>query len=273
MLELRDNTPSLSLFPRAMTLAYTVSGLLVGLLVGLTGVGGGSLMTPLLTLMFGFSPATAVGTDLAFASLTKGVGTIAHRSHGHIRWDIVKRLCLGSLPAALVTVLVLKSVGTLDAEWMHIIRVTIGVSVILTVISLLFRQRVLGWLARNPRYRLQGTVLAAATVFVGVVLGVLVTVSSIGAGAVGATLILILYPELKSAEVAGTDIAYAVPLTAVAGLGHMYLGTIDWNLLSLLVGSIPGIWLGARLSKNLPERLVRGALAATLTVTAIKLVS
>lgn len=257
-----------------MTLAYTVSGLLVGLLVGLTGVGGGSLMTPLLTLMFGFSPATAVGTDLAFASLTKGVGTIAHRSHGHIRWDIVKRLCLGSVPAALVTVIVLKMAGNLDAEWMHLIRVTIGVSVILTVISLLFRHRVLGWLARNPRYRLQGTTLAVATVIVGVVLGVLVTVSSIGAGAVGATLILILYPELKSAEVAGTDIAYAVPLTAVAGLGHMYLGTIDWNLLlSLLVGSIPGIWLGARLSKNLPERLVRGALAATLTITAIKLVS
>ena len=135
-------------------------------------------------------------------------------------------------------------------------------------------QRVLGWLAANPRYRLQGSALAVATIIVGAVLGVLVTVSSIGAGAVGATLILILYPELKSAEVAGTDIAYAVPLTAVAGLGHMYLGTIDWNLLvSLLVGSIPGIWLGARLSKNLPERLVRGALAATLTVTAIKLVS
>lgn len=190
-----------------MTLAYTVSGLLVGLLVGLTGVGGGSLMTPLLTLMFGFSPATAVGTDLAFASLTKGVGTIAHRSHGHIRWDIVKRLCLGSLPAALVTVFVLKTAGNLDAELTHLIRLTIGVSVILTVISLLFRQRVLGWLAANPRYRLQGSVLAVATIIVGAVLGVLVTVSSIGAGAVGATLILILYPELKSAEVAGTDIA------------------------------------------------------------------
>ena len=153
-----------------MTLAYTVSGLLVGLLVGLTGVGGGSLMTPLLTLMFGFSPATAVGTDLAFASLTKGVGTIAHRSHGHVRWDIVKRLCLGSLPAALITVIVLKNAGNLDAEWMHVIRVTIGVSVILTVISLLFRQRVLGWLARNPRYRLQGSTLAVATIIVGVVL-------------------------------------------------------------------------------------------------------
>ncbi|QOK95861.1 sulfite exporter TauE/SafE family protein [Ralstonia pseudosolanacearum] len=257
-----------------MTLAYTLSGLLVGLLVGLTGVGGGSLMTPLLTLMFGFSPATAVGTDLAFASLTKSVGTIAHRNHGHVRWDIVKLLCLGSLPAALVTVAVLKMAGNLDVRWMYIIRVTIGVSVILTVISVLFRQRVLGWLARNPRFRLQGSALAIATVMIGSALGVLVTVSSIGAGAVGATLILILYPELKSAEVAGTDIAYAVPLTAVAGLGHMYLGTIDWNLLaSLLVGSIPGIWLGARLSKNLPERLVRGALAATLTVTAIKLVS
>lgn len=139
-----------------MTLAYTLSGLLVGLLVGLTGVGGGSLMTPLLTLMFGFSPATAVGTDLAFASLTKSVGTIAHRNHGHVRWDIVKLLCLGSVPAALVTVAVLKMAGNLDVRWMHIIRVTIGVSVILTVVSVLFRQRVLGWLARNPRYRLQG---------------------------------------------------------------------------------------------------------------------
>jgi len=257
-----------------MSLAYTVSGLLVGLLVGLTGVGGGSLMTPLLTLLFGFSPATAVGTDLAFASLTKGFGTLAHRAHGHVQWHIVRRLAVGSLPAAVVAILVLKSAGELDAHWLYGIRLTIGISVLLTVLSLLFRKQLLDWLSRNPRFQLEGRRQAVATVIVGAVIGVLVTVSSIGAGAVGATLILLLYPRLKPAEVAGTDIAYAVPLTAVAGLGHVWLGTVDWNLLlALLVGSIPGIWLGAQLSRALPERLVRAALATTLTLVAIKMVS
>jgi uncharacterized membrane protein YfcA len=200
-----------------MSLAYTVSGLLVGLLVGLTGVGGGSLMTPLLTLLFGFSPATAVGTDLAFASITKGFGTLAHRAHGHVQWQVVRRLCMGSLPAAVAAILVLKSAGELNAQWLHAIRVTIGVSVLLTVLSLLFRKQMLAWLARNPRFQLEGRAQVVATVLVGAVIGVLVTVSSIGAGAVGATLILLLYPHMKPAEVAGTDIAYAVPLTAVAG--------------------------------------------------------
>lgn len=257
-----------------MSLALTVSGLLVGVLVGLTGVGGGSLMTPMLTLLFGFSPATAVGTDLVFAAVTKGFGTIAHRAHGHVKWQVVRRLCIGSLPAAVIAILVLKSQGELNAQWLHAIRVSIGVSVILTVLSLLFRKQLLDWLARNPRFQLEGQRQAIATVIVGAVIGVLVTISSIGAGAVGATLILLLYPRLKPAEVAGTDIAYAVPLTALAGLGHVWLGTVDWNLLmALLVGSIPGIWLGAQLSRALPERLVRGALAATLTLVAIKLVS
>ncbi|MBP0621348.1 sulfite exporter TauE/SafE family protein [Cupriavidus consociatus] len=257
-----------------MSLAYTVSGLFVGVLVGLTGVGGGSLMTPLLTLLFGFSPATAVGTDLAFAAITKGFGTIAHRAHGHVQWQVVRRLCIGSLPAAVVAILVLKSAGELNAQWLHAIRVTIGVSVLLTVLSLLFRKQMLAWLERNPRFQLHGRKQVVATVVVGAVIGVLVTVSSIGAGAVGATLILLLYPHMKPAEVAGTDIAYAVPLTAIAGLGHVWLGTVNWNLLlALLVGSIPGIWLGAQLSRALPERLVRAALATTLTLVAIKLVS
>ncbi|MGY8526029.1 sulfite exporter TauE/SafE family protein [Paracidovorax citrulli] len=257
-----------------MSLAFTVSGLLVGVLVGLTGVGGGSLMTPLLTLLFGFSPATAVGTDLAFAAITKSFGTIAHRAHGHVQWQVVRRLCVGSLPTALITILVLKSAGELDDRWLHAIRVSIGVSVILTVLSLLFRRQLLEWLSRNPRFQLEGRRQAVATVIVGAVIGVLVTVSSIGAGAVGATLILLLYPNMKPAQVAGTDIAYAVPLTALAGLGHVWLGTVDWNLLlALLIGSIPGIWIGTQLSRALPERLVRGALATTLTLVAIKLVS
>ncbi|GAB3626305.1 membrane protein [Pandoraea terrae] len=251
-----------------------ISGFGVGLLVGMTGVGGGSLMTPLLTLLLGYTAPVAVGTDLAFAAITKSFGTAAHRSHGHVKWAIVKRLTFGALPAALVTILALKRLGGIEAGALHAIKLTIAVSVLLTVLSLLFRARLLSALRAHPAWQLHGRHQAAATVFVGAVIGVLVTVSSIGAGAVGATLILLLYPELEPAEVAGTDIAYAVPLTAMAALGHIWLNTVHWTLLgSLLIGSLPGIWLGAKLTRHLPERIVRGALAATLTLAAVKLVA
>lgn len=256
-----------------MFIAFSVSGLAVGMLVGLTGVGGGALMTPLLTLLFGFSPAVAVGTDLAFASITKTVGTAAHRQYGHVRWEIVRLLCIGCLPSAALTVWVLHSTGGLHDNWASFIKQSIGMAVLLTVLSIIFRKRMLAWLERHPRARLQGRARQIATLSIGIVLGTLVTLTSIGAGAVGATLILLLYPELKPAEVAGTDIAYAVPLTAVAGLGHAWLGTIDWLLLAaLLTGSIPGIWLGARLARSLPEQLTRHVLATALTLTAIKMV-
>ncbi|AKJ67130.1 membrane protein [Pandoraea thiooxydans] len=252
----------------------SLSGLAVGVLVGLTGVGGGSLMTPLLTLGLGYAAPVAVGTDLAFAALTKGFGTLAHRRHGHVRWDIVRWLTIGSLPAALVAIAGLKWHGGLGAGGLHFIKLTIAGSVLLTVLSLLFRAKLLAALRARPGWQLSGGALAGSTVAVGALLGALVTVSSIGAGAVGATLILLLYPELKPTEVAGTDIAYAVPLTAAAALGHVWLGTVHWPLLgALLVGSLPGIWLGARLSRHLPERMVRGALAATLTLVAARLVS
>lgn len=251
-----------------------ISGFSVGLLVGLTGVGGGSLMTPMLTLLLGYAAPVAVGTDLAFAAITKGFGTVAHRSHGHVRWHIVRRLTLGSLPAALVAIIALKSAGGLGAGALHAIKLTIAGSVLLTVLSVLLRARLLAALRAHPNWQLQGRSRMIATVMVGAVIGALVTVSSIGAGAVGATLILMLYPQLKPAEVAGTDIAYAVPLTALAALGHVWLGTVHWPLLgTLLTGSLPGIWLGAKLSKRLPERIVRGMLAATLTLAAVKLVS
>jgi len=256
------------------TIPYILSGGLVGLLVGLTGVGGGSLMTPLLTLIFGISPSVAVGTDLAFAAITKGVGTIAHRMHGHIRWNIVKLLCLGSLTTALFTLLVLKQVGTLNDQWQSFIKVSIGISVILTALSIVFRKKMLVWLDSHPKCQLEGHSLKVATIILGAVIGVLVTISSIGAGAIGATGILLLYPKLKLADVAGTDIAYAVPLTALAGLGHWWLGNVNFMLLGgLLIGSIPAIWLGARLSKQLPERYTRTALAVVLTLVGFKLVS
>ena len=256
-----------------MTLSYIVSGFAVGLLVGMTGVGGGSLMTPLLTLLFGVSPSVAVGTDLAFASITKSAGTLTHRVRGTVRWDIVKRLCIGALPAAVVATLALKSFGTLSPEIGQIIRYSIAGSVLLTVVALIFKGRMLNWINAHPEKQLQGNKLAAATIISGAVLGVLVTVSSIGAGAIGATLLVMLYPRMSSAEVAGTDIAYAVPLTAIAALGHWWLGSIHWELLiSLLIGSLPGITLGSWVARSVPEKFLRVLLAMTLTTVAVKLI-
>lgn len=256
-----------------MDLQFVASGFAVGLLVGMTGVGGGSLMTPLLTLLFGVTPAVAVGTDLAFASLTKGVGTFTHRLRGTVHWDIVRRLCIGALPAALLASLALKHFGTLSREMGQIIRYMIACSVMLTVMALLFKRKMLAWITAHPERQLQGKTLRNVTIASGAVLGVLVTISSIGAGAIGATLIVMLYPRLSAAEVAGTDIAYAVPLTAIAAVGHWWLGSIDWSLLlTLLVGSVPGITIGAYAARAVPERLLRGILACTLVVVAAKLV-
>jgi len=256
-----------------MTLSYVVSGFAVGMLVGLTGVGGGSLMTPLLTLLFGINPTVAVGTDLAFASITKTAGTFAHRYRGTVHWRIVKRLSAGALPAAVLATLALKHFGALDKEIGQIIRYSIAVSVCLTVVALLFRIRMQAWLNAHPDKQLRGARLVAATIACGALLGTLVTVSSIGAGAVGATLLVLLYPRLSPAEIAGTDIAYAVPLTAIAAFGHWWLGSINWELLAtLLIGSVPGITIGSLAARAMPEKLMRGLLATTLAGVAIKLV-
>ncbi|MES2347161.1 MAG: sulfite exporter TauE/SafE family protein [Pseudomonadota bacterium] len=256
-----------------MDLSFVASGFAVGLLVGMTGVGGGSLMTPLLTLLFGVSPAVAVGTDLAFASLTKGVGTFTHRMRGTVHWEIVRRLCIGALPAALLASFALKHFGTLNQEIGQVIRYMIAGSVLLTVVALLFKRKMLAWITAHPERQLQGSALTTATIVAGAVLGTLVTISSIGAGAIGATLLVMLYPRLSAAEVAGTDIAYAVPLTAIAAVGHWWLGSINWTLLlTLLVGSLPGITIGAYAARAVPERLLRGLLAFTLVAVAAKLV-
>ncbi|MBI3713747.1 MAG: sulfite exporter TauE/SafE family protein [Burkholderiales bacterium] len=256
-----------------MTLTYIVSGFAVGALVGLTGVGGGSLMTPLLTLLFGVSPTVAVGTDLAFASITKATGTFTHRLRGTVEWQVVRLLCYGALPAALIATLALKQFGGLDQEIAQVIRYSIAGSVFLTVIAILYRSKMIAWMTAHPERQLQGRELALATIVAGALLGTLVTISSIGAGAIGATILVLLYPKMPAAHVAGTDIAYAVPLTAIAALGHWWLGSIDWELLgSLLLGSLPGITLGSLAAKAVPEKLLRGILATTLTLVAFKLV-
>lgn len=256
-----------------MTLTYVASGFAVGMLVGLTGVGGGSLMTPLLTLLFGINPTVAVGTDLAFASITKSAGTVVHRVRNTVHWDIVARLCIGALPAAVIATLALRYFGALDQHIGQVIRYAIAFSVLLTVVAIIFRSRMLAWITHHPERQLQGRSLAAATIFAGAVLGTLVTISSIGAGAIGATILVLLYPRLSPAEVAGTDIAYAVPLTAIAAFGHWWLGSINWELLGmLLLGSLPGITIGSFAARAVPEKFLRGLLATTLTGVAAKLV-
>lgn len=260
-----------------LDMVYVVSGLAVGILVGLTGVGGGSLMTPLLTAVFGVPATTAVGTDLAFAAITKGAGTAVHRLQNTVNWRIVGLLAAGSLPAAVMITLILHALDLQGAgkgsSLDQFIRWSIAVCVLLTVGVLLFKTRIVNWLEAHPGRQLQGRARDLSTIVAGFIIGALVTISSIGAGAIGAMVLIMLYPKLKASEIAGTDIAHAVPLTAVAAIGHYSLGTLDFSLLSaLLLGSIPGITVGSYLSRAIPEKWLRGVLATTLTAVAAKLV-
>jgi uncharacterized protein len=250
-----------------MTWIYALSGLGVGFIVGMTGVGGGSLMTPLLVLMMGIHPAVAVGTDLLYAGLTKAVGAAVHARHNSVHWRIAGLLALGSLPATLVTVQLLRTLAIDSDRFEKVITTTLGFALILTAISLLFLDRLRARARTAPengwRVRWNGPL----TVAVGAVLGVMVTVSSVGAGALGVAALLLLYPRLPTVQIVGTDIAHAVPLTLIAGLGHAALGTVNWTLLgSLLIGSIPGIWLGSHLASRAPERALRSVLATLLII-------
>ena len=250
-----------------------LSGFAVGLLVGLTGVGGGSLMTPLLVLVFGFKPATAVGTDLLYAAITKSGGSWVHHRHDNIDWTITGRLALGSVPAAGLTVLLLGQLGAQGHGAAGLISVVLGVALLLTAASLIFRQRLLDHVKRRPASADFQKRAPALTILVGAILGVLVTISSVGAGALGVTALTFLYPQLATRRIVGSDIAHAVPLTLVAGLGHWWLGTVDVVLLvSLLIGSLPGIALGAHFAAKVPERALRGLLASVLLLVGGKLI-
>ena len=249
---------------------HTLSGFAIGAIVGLTGVGGGSLMTPLLVLVFGIAPVTAVGTDLLFAALTKTGGAWAHARRQNVDWNIVGRLAAGSVPASAVTLLLLHVFVPDHGKLSTIVSVALGIALILTAGALLFRDRLRAWSARHGAPREVST--PRRTIIVGAILGVLVTVSSVGAGALGVTALFFLYPGLAATRIVGTDIAHAVPLTLVAGLGHAAAGAVDWNLLvALLIGSLPGIWLGSALSQKIPERLLRTALAGMLVLIGGKL--
>ena len=252
--------------------AWVVSGLGVGLLVGMTGVGGGSLMTPLLIGAFRLSPAVAIGTDLWFAAITKSGGAWAHYRHGQIDRRIAALLLAGSLPAAVATIALMHVTGVTRA-WAAALTFTLGVALLLTALTVARRN---AWRALGARLerRLGGRRRAPLTVLAGALLGVLVSLSSIGAGAIGAALIVLLYPRLPTARLVGTDIAHAVPLTLAAGIGHASLGHVEWSLLAaLLAGSLPGIWTGAQLAHALPERAVRLLLCGSLVTAGLKLIA
>ena len=252
---------------------YSISGFGVGLLVGLTGVGGGSLMTPLLVLLFGIHPATAVGTDLLYAAITKSSGTLVHGLRRTVEWRITGLLALGSIPATIATLFVLQRLGIFDSGSSALISKILGGALILTAISLLFRDRIVKASARHTEPE-HASRTAALTVFTGMVLGVLVSASSVGAGALGVTVLLILYPRLPLVRLVGSDIAHAVPLTLIAGLGHWMIGSVDWSLLgSLLVGSIPGIAIGSYVSSRVSERMLRPLMAVILMILGAKLLA
>lgn len=253
--------------------ALSISGFAVGLLVGLTGVGGGSLMTPLLVLLFGFKPATAVGTDLLYAAITKSGGSWVHHRHDNIDWAITGRLALGSVPAAGLTLLLLSQLGVQGHGAAGLISVVLGIALLLTAASLIFRRRLLELAQRRAASANFQKHTAALTILVGAIVGALVTISSVGAGALGVTALAFLYPQLATRRIVGSDIAHAVPLTLVASLGHWWLGTVDVVLLvSLLIGSLPGIALGAHFVARVPERALRCLLASVLLLVGGKLI-
>jgi uncharacterized membrane protein YfcA len=250
---------------------YSISGFGVGFLVGMTGVGGGSLMTPLLILLFGIHPATAVGTDLLYAAATKTGGSLVHGLARSIHWPVVALLACGSLPASILTLSVLWRLNLNGEVARSLINLVLCGALLLTALSLIFRHAIMN------RYRQRFDLLSSAntsliTVMVGAVLGVIVSISSVGAGAVGVTALLLLYPKLPMVRIIGSDIAHAVPLTLVAGTGHWMAGAVDWHLMgSLLVGSLPGIVIGSYSAIRVPETALRLVLATTLILVATKL--
>jgi uncharacterized membrane protein YfcA len=251
---------------------YTLSGLFVGLLVGLTGVGGGSLMTPLLVLVFGIHPTTAVGTDLLYAAATKSVGTGVHGFKRTVQWRIVGRLAMGSVPATAITLLVLSQFKA-SAAIGNVISTSLGWALVVSAAAVLFRKTIVSFFQRRTKDLEPGRA-ASLTILLGAMLGVLVSLTSVGAGALGMTVLLILYPKMEVAKLVGSDIAHAVPLTLLAGLGHWMMGSVNLGLLvSLLTGSIPGIIIGSLLAARTPDGVLRPVLAGTLALVGAKMLT
>jgi uncharacterized protein len=249
-----------------------IAGFLVGTLVGVTGVGGGSLMTPILIVLFGVSPTTAVGTDLLFAAATKTVGSLVHGFNRTIDWRIVRRLATGSIPTTGLALMVLSWLNMRTGGANQIVTAVLSISLLLTAGALIARSKIFSIYAQRIT-NLNDRTIARLTIAMGSILGILVTFSSVGAGAIGVTALVLLYPQLSTARIVGSDIAHAVPLTLIAGLGHGVMGSVDLHtLVSLLAGSLPGIFVGSSISARVPDTALRYVLAAVLIIVGSKLV-
>ena len=258
--------------------AFIFAGFFVGLVVGLTGVGGGSLMTPILIFFFDIKPYLAVGTDLLFAAFTKMGGSVKLARARAVDWRVVLHLSAGSIPAALITLFILNQVGATSVRVQNLMTSTLGVALLLTAAATLYKA-LRGKAAPTAVTRGQERLAATARhwslpLLFGAVIGTLVTLTSVGAGAVGVTVLMLLYPMLPLPRIVAADIAYAVPLTLVAGLGHASLGSVDWPMLTkLLAGSLPGIWIGSHLMSHIPERVIRSLLSVLLAYAGAKLIA
>ena len=258
--------------------AFIFAGFFVGIVVGITGVGGGSLMTPILIFFFGVKPYLAIGTDLLFAAFTKMGGTVRLARAKVIDWRVVFHLSAGSIPAALVTLWVLRQLGPTDPEVQSLMTTTLGGALLMTAAATFYKvvrgKAVPKSLARGQEQLATRARHWSLPLLFGALIGTLVTLTSVGAGAIGVSVLLILYPLLPLPRIVAADIAYAVPLTLVAGFGHASLGSVDWSLLAkLLAGSLPGIWLGTHLMTRIPERVIRSALSVLLAYAGVKLIA
>lgn len=252
-----------------------VAGLTVGFIVGLTGIGGGSLMTPIL-LYFGISPSKAVAVDLLYAAITKTGGIFVHNKKKNINWTITGWLALGSIPASMLTLWVLHSIKADTTTMNATIKYSLGWALLFTSIAIIFKNKILAFSQKHAgdKFHKESKTQNALTIAIGIMLGAVVTLTSIGAGALGTVTLFFLYPLLPTQKLVGTEIAHAVPLTLVAGLGHASMGNMDLSLLAqLLMGSLPGIYLGSMLSGKVPDLYLRNAIAIMLFYVGYNLVS
>jgi uncharacterized membrane protein YfcA len=259
-----------------MDILHILAGAVVGFTIGITGVGGGSLMTPILVLGFSINPAIAVGTDLLYAAITKCGGIAAHHRQQTIDWAIVKRLAMGSIPASIITIFFLDQLRDSGFDYEKLMTTTLSIMLILTSVVIIMHKRLMTFLHSSLSEKAHWrqwliNFRPMATTITGAILGVLVTISSVGAGAIGAAVLFFLYPRRAAINIIGTDIAHAVPLTAIAGLGHFHFGSVDLELLGgLLIGSLPAIYIGSHLGKKLPERFLRPIVATILIAMGIR---
>ena len=251
---------------------HAIAGFFVGIMVGLTGVGGGSLMTPVLVLIFHQNVKTAVGTDLLYAAITKMFGSAVHHSRATVDWRIFRLLATGSVPASLLSLFALQYMGKIGKDTEHLILVILGGMLLLTAVATLFQKRLISFAGEHNELRLKHA--QVPTIILGAVIGVLVSISSVGAGAIGVTALLMLYPRLPVSRLVGTDIVHAVPLALIAGTGHWFIGDVNGGLLiNLLAGSIPGVILGSLYSSRASDKVLRPALAFVLTLSGLKLLT